>query len=124
MTKPQSLRQRALQSRDAIELLSDKWRIPALHVLTPGPLRAGQLQKAMAGVSAKVLTETLRGMERDGLITRKLYAAVPPKVEYTLTQMGRSALWPLRDLCQWAEKHAEERDRARLEFDTRSRKRN
>jgi DNA-binding HxlR family transcriptional regulator len=122
--KPQSLRRRALQSRDAIELLSDKWRIPALHVLTPGPLRAGQLQKAMGGISAKVLTETLRGMERDGLITRKLYAAVPPKVEYTLTQMGRSALSPLRDLCQWAEEHAEERDRARTEFDTRSRKQN
>ena len=58
----------ALQSRDAIELLSDKWRIPILHVLSPAPLRSGQLQKAMSEVSPKVLTQTLRRMERDGLI--------------------------------------------------------
>jgi DNA-binding HxlR family transcriptional regulator len=70
MVKIQSIRQRALQSRDAIELLRDKWRIPILHVLTPGPLRSSQLQGALRHVSAKVLTQTLRGLERDGLISR------------------------------------------------------
>jgi DNA-binding HxlR family transcriptional regulator len=119
--KQVSLRGRALEARDAVELLSDKWRIPVLHVLTTGPLRSGRLQRMIAGVSSKVLTETLRGMERDGLITRKLHAAVPPRVEYGLTAMGRSSLRPLRELCHWARKHAPERERARGEFDAKSR---
>lgn len=120
MPKLISLRGRALEARDAVELLSDKWRIPVLHVLTPGPLRSTQLQKMIPGVSSKVLTQTLRGMERDGLITRKLQAAVPPRVEYSLTAMGHSSLRPLRELCHWARKHAPERERARGEFDARS----
>jgi DNA-binding HxlR family transcriptional regulator len=112
-----SMRARALQSRDAIELLSDKWRITILHVLTTGPLRAGNLQRAIEEVSPKVLTQTLRGMERDGLISRKVYAAVPPRVEYQLTQMGDSLIRPLRDLCRWEKAHVN--DRARQEFDAR-----
>jgi DNA-binding HxlR family transcriptional regulator len=108
---------RALQARDAVELLADKWRIPVLHVLTPGPLRSGQLQRMIAGVSSKVMTQTLRGMERDGLISRKVHAAVPPHVEYALTAMGVSLLPPLRELCHWARKHASQRERARRQFD-------
>lgn len=61
MGKVESMRERALQSRDAIELLSDKWRVAVLHVLTPGPLRANQLQSAIDLVSPKMLTQTLRG---------------------------------------------------------------
>ncbi len=117
MAKVSSLRTRALESRDAVELLSDKWRIPVLHVLTLGPLRYGQLQRSITGVSSKVLSETLRGMERDGLITRTLHAAVPPRVDYALTAAGQSLLSPLRELCHWARKHAPERERARRQFD-------
>ena len=113
----ENMRLRALQSRDAIELLADKWRIPILHVLAPGPLRSNELQKAISEISAKVLTQTLRGMERDGLLVRKVYPVVPPKVEYQLTSMGRSLLEPLRTLCRWAESHVKERDRARHHFD-------
>jgi DNA-binding HxlR family transcriptional regulator len=108
---------RALQSRDAIELLSDKWRITILHVLVPGSLRSGELQRAITDVSPKVLTQTLRGMERDGLITRTVHPVVPPKVEYELTAMGTSLIRPLRDLCHWAQAHVKERDRARHVFD-------
>jgi DNA-binding HxlR family transcriptional regulator len=111
---------RALQSRDAIELLSDKWRIPILHVLSPASLRSSELQKAIPEISPKVLTQTLRGMERDGLILRKVYPVVPPKVEYRLTDMGRSLIAPLRQLCLWAKSHVPERDRSRREFDARS----
>ena len=82
------LRGRALQSQDAVELLSDKWRITLLHLLIPGPQRAKTLQQAISKISPKVLTETLRGMERDGLISRKPYPNVPPRVEYQLTGMG------------------------------------
>jgi DNA-binding HxlR family transcriptional regulator len=113
------MRDRALQSRDAIELLSDKWRITILHVLVPGSLRSGELQRAITDVSPKVLTQTLRGMERDGLITRKVHPVVPPRVDYQLTDMGMSLIKPLRDLCHWAQAHVEERDRARHEFDQR-----
>lgn len=122
MSEDSPLRARALQSQDAVELLSDKWRITLLHLLTPGPQRTNTLQKAISRISPKVLTETLRGMERDGLISRKLYPNVPPRVEYQLTEMGSSVIEPLKTLCHWAEAHAEERDRARREFDARKKK--
>ncbi len=122
MSEDSPLRGRALQSQDAVELLSDKWRITLLHLLTPGPQRAKTLQQAISRISRKVLTQTLRGMERDGLISRKLYPNVPPRVEYQLTEMGASVIEPLKTLCLWAEAHAEERDRARREFDARKEK--
>ena len=120
MAKTIPIRERALQSRDVIELLADKWRIPILHVLSPGPLRTGDLQRAMEDVSPKVLTQTLRGMERDGLIERRVFNVVPPRVEYRLTAMGASVLKPLRDLCHWARAHIEERDMARRRYDQQS----
>ncbi|HYL62852.1 MAG TPA: helix-turn-helix domain-containing protein [Candidatus Methylomirabilis sp.] len=119
MGEASNLRNRALQSRDAVELITDKWRITILHVLTPGPQRAKAVQQALTKTSPKILTQTLRGMERDGLISRKVYASVPPRVEYQLTEMGTSLIAPLKILCQWAEEHAEARDRARHEFDAR-----
>jgi DNA-binding HxlR family transcriptional regulator len=72
MEKMQGTRDRALQSRDAIELLSDRWRITVLHVLTAGPLRTNELHRAIDQVSAKMLTQTLRGLERDGLIEPRI----------------------------------------------------
>ncbi len=111
------IRDRALESRDAIELLSDKWRIAILHVLTPGPQRTSDLQRAIEEVSPKVLTETLRGMERDGLVTRQVQSVLPPRVEYQLTEMGHTVLLPLRELCLWAKAHVTERDAARQRFD-------
>jgi DNA-binding HxlR family transcriptional regulator len=114
-----SLRDRSLQSRDAVELLSDKWRTTLLHLLTPGPQRAKASQQAVTKISPKVLTQTLRGMERDGLISRKVYASVPPRVEYQLTEMGSSLIPPLKALCLWAKAHEEGRNQAQREFDAR-----
>ena len=122
MSKSLSIRGRVLQSRDAIELLSDKWRISLLHVLEAGPRRTGELQRAVSEVSPKVLTQTLRGMERDGLIARNVHTVVPPRVEYALTPIGRSLIPLLRELCHWAKVHVPARDRARREFDQRVRK--
>jgi hypothetical protein len=73
MSEESPLRGRALPSQDAVELSSDKWRISLLHLLTPGPQGAKTLQQGVSKISPTVLTETLRGMERDGLISRKLY---------------------------------------------------
>src|SRR5215831_11954235 len=117
MAKILNLRERALESRDAIELVANKWRIAVLHLLTPGPLRTRDLQRGLVDVSPKVLTQTLRSMERDGLVERTVFAAVPPKVEYRLSEMGRSLLGPLRDLCLWARAHKVARDEARRRFD-------
>jgi len=122
MGKALSIRGRVLQSRDAIELLSDKWRISILHVLAVGPQRSGELQRALQEVSSKVMTQTLRGMERDGLISRKVHTLIPPRVEYALTPMGKSVISPLRELCHWAKAHVAERDRSRHEYDLRNRK--
>jgi DNA-binding HxlR family transcriptional regulator len=117
MAKILNIRERALESRDAIELLSNKWRIAVLHLLTPGPLRTGELQRALADVSPKVLTQTLRSMERDGLIEREIFPVVPPRVEYRLTEMGSSVLAPLQELCHWARANGAKREAARRRFD-------
>ena len=112
-----SLKSTALQSRDAIELLSDKWRIAVLHLLEEGALRNHELQSAIEDVSPKMLTQTLRGMERDGLIARLERRSPPRRVEYELTKMGRSVIEPIRTLCHWAVAHIAERDAARAQFD-------
>ena len=117
MARVLTFRDRALQSRDAVELIAQKWRITILHLLRNEPLRTSEVQAAISEISPKVLTETLRGMERDGLISRKVHAVVPAHVEYGLTAMGASLLQPLQDLCHWARAHVQERDEARARFD-------
>jgi DNA-binding HxlR family transcriptional regulator len=80
-------------------------------------LRTNEIQAAISEVSPKVLTQTLRAMERDGLVHREIHNVVPPRVEYWLTPMGTSLIKPLEDLCHWAKEHIEERDAARSKFD-------
>jgi len=120
MKKVASLHDKALQSRDAVELLSDKWRIVVLHLLTGGPFRTSQLQRAIAGVSPKMLTQTLRGLERDGLVERNVGSVVPARVEYQLTSMGESVIPLLRDLCRWAKAHRGMREAAQQRFDKKA----
>lgn len=122
MTKTARLHDQALQSRHAVELLSDKWRIAVLHLLTPGSLRTSQLQRAIDDVSPKMLTQTLRGLERDGLIERRVGSVVPARVEYKLCEMGESVIPLLRDLCRWAKAHSPARDAARKRFDAQLRR--
>ena len=117
MARLLSIRARALQSREAIELLSNKWRVTILHLLYGGPVRSNDLQRAIPGLSAKVMTQTLRGLERDGLILRRVRSAVPLHVEYELTEMGRNVIPLLRELCHWAKANARSRDQARRRFD-------
>jgi DNA-binding HxlR family transcriptional regulator len=123
MTESKPLKVTALQSREAIELVADKWRIAILHLLQRnGSLRTHQLQRAIEQVSPKMLTQTLRGLERDGLVNRELRQVAPPHVEYRLTKMGKSVIKPMRGLCRWAEAHVAERDAARARFDTEANK--
>jgi DNA-binding HxlR family transcriptional regulator len=88
-----------------VGLLADKWTIPVLHALARGTRRTGELRRELAGVSQKMLTQTLRSLEHHGLIDRRVYAEVPPRVEYRLTPMGESLNEPLAVVCAWIERH-------------------
>jgi DNA-binding HxlR family transcriptional regulator len=96
-----------------IALLADKWTIPLIHALARGTRRTSELKRALSGVSQKMLTQTLRTIEEHGLIERTVYAVVPPRVEYSLTPLGRSLNEPLALICEWTEQHGAELERAR-----------
>lgn len=93
-----------------IELLSGRWAFPVLYQLlrADGPIRFGQLQRSVGQVTQKELTKTLRVFEERGLVKRKVYAEVPPRVEYRLTALGASLGEPLCGLARWAETHMKE----------------
>ena len=90
-------------SSTVISLLADKWTIPVIHALARGTKRTGELKKELDGVSQKMLTQTLRMLEEHSLVERKVYPVVPPRVEYSLTAMGRSLNEPLAELGAWTE---------------------
>lgn len=85
--------------------------------LSNGPLRFNAIMREIGGVSHRMLTLTLRSLERDGLVTRTAYATIPPKVEYELTALGRSLIEPLRVLATWAVQHRPAMELAREQFD-------
>ena len=114
-----STRTRVAQLRLAIELIAEKWRITVLHQLWEGPLRTHQLKKNLESISAKVLTETLRGLERDGLIERRVYPGVPPRVEYRLTGRAKRLIAALDGLAYWSDSYGREALLARRLYDER-----
>ena len=89
----------------ALELVADKWFVMAVHQLRDGAKRYGQIKIGIPGVSQRMLTHTLRCMERDGLVQRTVYAVRPPHTEYALTELGQTLVGPLHELCLWAESH-------------------
>jgi DNA-binding HxlR family transcriptional regulator len=102
-------------SRVVLDRIGDRWTALIVGLLEDGPRRFGELRDAM-GITAKVLTETLRTLERDGILTRTTYSEMPPRVEYQLTPLGLTLREPLAAIRDWAEAHVEEilaaRDRA------------
>ena len=93
---------RSCPSRLILDHLADKWAVLIVVRLAFGTLRFAELRRAVDGISQKMLTVTLRDLERDGLVIRKLYASVPPKVEYSLTPLGSSLVEKVNELCAWA----------------------
>lgn len=92
-------------SRRLLSLIGDKWTPIVVYVLGEGTQRYSELHRRLPGVSKKMLTQTLRNLERDGLVRRKVHAEVPPRVEYDLTAMGRTFLEPVTGLYRWAQGH-------------------
>ncbi|MEV7607507.1 helix-turn-helix domain-containing protein [Paenarthrobacter sp. NPDC089322] len=92
-------------SRVIFQRIGDKWASLVIQVLGEGPVRFSELRKMVSVVTPKVLTQTLRALERDGLVTRTVHAQVPPRVDYELTALGMSLLEPLSMLREWAESH-------------------
>ena len=92
-------------TRRLLELIGDKWTPIILYILGQGTKRYGELRRHLPDVSKKMLTQTLRTLERNGLLKRKVYAEVPPRVHYDLTPLGRVFLEPVTSLCAWAQAH-------------------
>ena len=100
-------------TRMVLDRIADKWTVLVIGALENETKRFGQLRREIGGVSQKMLTQTLRGLERDGLVARVVYASVPPKVEYSLTKLGRTLVRTLEAIRQWSEKHIEDVLKAR-----------
>lgn len=95
-------------ARLAIELIADKWAAIVVHGLGWETMRYGELRNRIEGISSKMLTQTLRNLEGNGLVERRAYLEVPVRVEYHLTALGKSLLEPISVLCRWAEAHGDE----------------
>jgi DNA-binding HxlR family transcriptional regulator len=100
-------------SRRVLALIADKWTAIVVYALARGTCRFGELRRDIGGISQKVLADTLRQLERDGLVERSVFAEVPPRVEYALTPLGRTLSEPLGAICKWAEEHLAEVDAIR-----------
>jgi DNA-binding HxlR family transcriptional regulator len=105
-------------SRTALNRIGDRWTALIVGVLSEGPHRFGELRRAVEGISQKMLTQTLRSLERDGLVSRRAYATVPVTVEYALTPLGETLVEVLAAVRDWAEAHAGQLVVARERFDT------
>jgi DNA-binding HxlR family transcriptional regulator len=108
--------------RELLTQVGDKWSIfliLSLAQLPGGRARISELERAIPGISQRMLTLTLRNLERDGLLTRELFPEVPPRVEYELTALGRSLLLPMQGLVDWVKENWQQVKESRIEFDAR-----
>ena len=108
-------------AREMLSRVGDKWSVYVIHVLAHnGTLRFNELRSRVDGISQRMLTVTLRGMERDGLVTRTVHAEIPPRVEYALTPLGGTLRELVQGLVLWSETHLSQVDAAREAFDART----
>jgi DNA-binding HxlR family transcriptional regulator len=108
------------QANEVISLVGDKWSVHIVMLLGGGKKRFMEIKRIVDGVSQKLLTVTLRGLERDGYVTRTVFPTIPPKVEYELTELGRELLVPLRALGSWAIANHARVMQARAAYDLRA----
>jgi DNA-binding HxlR family transcriptional regulator len=105
---------------EVLARVGDKWTVLVVSLLGGGPMRFSELRRSVDGISQKMLTTTLRLLERDGFCTRKVFPTVPPRVEYELTALGRDLLVPVKALADWTIANRERLDAARRRFDARN----
>jgi DNA-binding HxlR family transcriptional regulator len=104
---------------DIVSLVGDKWSVLVIGYLGDGRKRFSEIKRSVDGISQKMLTLTLRGLERDGYVTRTVHPTIPPRVEYELTDLGRELLVPLKAIGEWALIHHNDVLSARKQYDTR-----
>lgn len=102
---------------EILQRVGDKWTVLVVGKLGDGPLRFNELRAAVGGISQKMLTTTLRGLERDGFVTRTVFPTIPPRVDYELTELGHELLIPVGALGEWARKNTTRVKAAREKFD-------
>jgi len=103
---------------DILQRVGDKWTVLVVGKLGDGPMRFNELRHAIGGISQKMLTTTLRGLERDGFVSRTVFPTIPPRVDYELTDLGRELLVPVAALGEWARINQRRVAEARMKFDT------
>ena len=101
----------------SLDRIGDKWAIYVVDRLGSGPRRFSELLRGIDGITARMLTVTLRGLERDGILTRTVHAAVPPRVDYALTPLGETLLSAIGQLVSWADTHLPEIEAAQAAYD-------
>jgi DNA-binding HxlR family transcriptional regulator len=102
---------------EVLDRVGDKWSVLVVVMLGGGPKRFNELRRSIASISQRMLTLTLRGLERDGLVTRTMFPTIPPRVDYELTELGRSLLGPVDALGAWARQNRARIQQARQRFD-------
>jgi len=116
---PHPLHQDCQKVSQILARIGEKWRMLVVMLLRDGPRRFNDIKRNTAGISQQMLTRTLRGLERDGIVTRTIYPTSPPQVEYSLTALGRSMSEPVSAFGEWVRVHLAEFDDARRRFDER-----
>ncbi len=107
------------RAREVLQRVGDKWSVLVIDLLGQGTKRFSELHRAIDGITARMLTVTLRGLERDGIVTRTIHPVIPPRVEYALTPMGRTLLDTIGQLVMWTDSHLPEIEAARAAYDAR-----
>lgn len=123
---PMSPRNKSVQRcpavREVLNRVGDKWSVQIVALLGDGPMRFSELRRSIEGISQRMLTLTLRGLERDGLVTRTVFPEIPPRVDYDLTKLGKTLLTPIQGLAEWAEEYRTSIQEAREKFDASAKK--
>jgi DNA-binding HxlR family transcriptional regulator len=109
--------------REVLDRIGDKWSVLVVALLGDGPKRFSELRRAIEGISQRMLTLTLRGLERDGLVTRTVYPTIPPRVDYELASLGKTLVEPIMILHNWAARNRSAIQEARARFDAREKRR-
>jgi DNA-binding HxlR family transcriptional regulator len=104
--------------REVLDRVGDKWSVFVVATLRHGPKRFSELRRTIEGISQRMLTLTLRGLERDGLVTRTVTPSIPPRVDYELTSLGTTLMVPLTALAHWAEEHRATIQASRERYDS------